>query len=456
MLKYFAFKNFGCFTLDESDETGEGFHVFTMEATRERIHGERLPRVGRQRLLPVSAIYGANASGKSTLIDALEVLRSILVETRNPKEPLPVKPHELYGRQSPTEFEISFVVPRPSAYEAERGHDEWNLVYRLAADRSCVHRESLTRVRTRDEVYLFERDGNRVELFDDLAESKKAVALSEIIGEKEVFLSSLARVVGDTAPAGAIIRSAFDWFAKQLTIVRPQSLYMPLPYRLSKDDVFRDAINEHLSTADTGISELRTERTFAIDPKEILAPLSESALDEVRNGNRTILVHEPAAGVLVSADSAGELVIETVVAVHDQGAVGKFSLPLSRESDGTIRFVHLLPILLEFLAKDSNAVFVIDELENSLHPNLTGSIVARLLDSCTADSRVQLIFTTHEVQLMAADLLRRDEIWLVTKGKTGQSSLARVSDYAGQGVREGADLLKIYTSGRIDGVPREV
>ena len=88
-----------------------------------------------------------------------------------------------------------------------------------------------------------------------------------------------------------------------------------------------------------------------------------------------------------------------------------------------------------------------------MHPKLTEDFIRCFLEDLDESNRRQLIFTTHEVQLMRSDLLRRDEIWLAEK-QGGQSQLTRVSDYSGIGVRKDADLLSFYMSGRLGGVPR--
>ena len=88
-----------------------------------------------------------------------------------------------------------------------------------------------------------------------------------------------------------------------------------------------------------------------------------------------------------------------------------------------------------------------------MHPKLTENLIAAFLDELGSQSRRQLIFTTHEIQLMRSNLLRRDEIWLAEK-IDGQSELTRVSDFAEIGVRKDADLLGHYMSGRIGGIPR--
>ena len=104
--------------------------------------------------------------------------------------------------------------------------------------------------------------------------------------------------------------------------------------------------------------------------------------------------------------------------------------------------------------QDGRGVFLIDELEDSLHPKLTEKLLRRFLGATTGeDQRRQLIFMTHELHLLRSDMLRRDEIWLVEK-RGHNSELVRLTDFSGSGVRKGADLRKIYMSGRLGGVPR--
>ena len=94
-----------------------------------------------------------------------------------------------------------------------------------------------------------------------------------------------------------------------------------------------------------------------------------------------------------------------------------------------------------------------DELENSMHPLLTEKLDRAFLGDLNSDDRRQLIFTTHELRLMQIPLLRRDEIWLVDKFDS-QTRLSRMSEYSRKGVRKDADILGLYTSGRLGGVPR--
>ena len=151
-------------------------------------------------------------------------------------------------------------------------------------------------------------------------------------------------------------------------------------------------------------------------------------------------------------ENDGAVSYERLVTIHqDDGR--RFELPLEQESDGTIRYLNLLPILYWVGREDSHGVFLIDELEDSLHPKLTEELLRLFLRATGEEQRRQLIFTTHELHLLRSDMLRRDEIWLVEK-HDHNSELIRLTDFSDKGVRDGADLAKIYMSGRLGGVPR--
>ena len=146
------------------------------------------------------------------------------------------------------------------------------------------------------------------------------------------------------------------------------------------------------------------------------------------------------------------VVYERLVTVHGGGNKG-FRLPLEQESDGSIRYLNLLPILYWAGKRQHSGVYLIDELEDSLHPKLTEELIRLFLDASGPDEQRQLIFTTHELHLLRVDLLRRDEIWLVEKNDH-RSELTRLTDFPSSEIRSGSDLQRMYMSGRLGGVPR--
>ncbi|MBT3291657.1 MAG: AAA family ATPase, partial [Victivallales bacterium] len=116
------------------------------------------------------------------------------------------------------------------------------------------------------------------------------------------------------------------------------------------------------------------------------------------------------------------------------------------------RVIDLLPAFQQLWGQTSAKVFVIDELDRSLHTLLTRQLLEAYLDTCSKDTRSQLLLTTHDVLLMDQDLLRRDEMWVVERDSSGSSSLLSFSDY--KKVRYDKDVRKSYLQGRLGGVPR--
>ena len=426
---------------------------FSMVATRERRHGKRLSRIGRSRVLPVAAIYGANASGKSVFIDALAALQEIVRKARNAEDDLPIVPHLSRGADEPTRFEIEFSIEL-SASNGERREE--TLIYELLADRGKVFEESLLRVRPQGEVVIFEREGDRIELYEELEGDGVAEALAKTVGIRPnaTFLGEL----GDryaSKPQGNVVAIARNWFAEKLRVIGPHTSAMGLPVRIMTDDDFAEAIREELAWADTGIADVGFEeislRTLGIqsrieeDIRKGLASEGEKALVTGFNNDQ----------VVIELDSSHQLKAQRLVAIHRDANGKEFPLGFGDESDGTSRFLNLLPILIQLQDAKSDVVFVVDELENSMHPKLTEALIRSFLSdlSTEGNSRRQLIFSTHELQLLRSDLLRRDEIWIADK-EDAQTHLTRLSDFSEKGVRKDADWLGFYMSGRLGGIPR--
>lgn len=124
---------------------------------------------------------------------------------------------------------------------------------------------------------------------------------------------------------------------------------------------------------------------------------------------------------------------------------------MRQESDGSQRIIDLLPAFLELSSESSKKVYVIDEVDRSLHTLLTRHLLESFLSSCSSASRSQLLFTTHDVLLMDQKLLRRDEMWVAERGSLGESHLISFSDF--KDVRYDKDIRKSYLQGRLGGIP---
>ena len=424
---------------------------FTMIAGKETRHGETLYLGSKNRVLPVAAIYGANAAGKSTLLDALAHLQVMLREPRKRGQRLHYHPHLLFGANRPSVIGVEIVLDVQDATSNRKAI----VYYEVAFNAGEIVEESLYRVRSEDEQAVFVRQGQELSLYGDLEEDASLVAASKTVQPNRLFLETCfnAGLIDDE---NSLLGSIIEWF-KRLTILKRGARYILMPQRIAHDEVFRAAVGQGLTVADTGISDI----CFTVVPRAKV-PAEEKILDEVEDqllDNTSEAYLNAESGAVFRARRAedgntedGNVVYERLVTVHGDGN-NEFRLPLEQESDGSIRYLNLLPILYWAGKSQHSGVYLIDELEDSLHPKLTEELLRLFLDSSGPGEKRQLIFTTHELHLLRADLLRRDEIWLVEKNEH-RSELTRLTDFSSDVLRKGSDLPRIYMSGRLGGVPR--
>lgn len=419
---------------------------FTMIAGKESRHGETLYLGSKNRVLPVAAIYGANAAGKSTLLDALAHLQVMLREPRKRGQRLHYHPHLLFGANRPSVIGVEIVLDVQDATSKRKAI----VYYEVAFNAGEIVEESLYRVRSEDEQAVFERRGQEVSLYGDLEDDVSLDAASKTVQPNRLFLETCFNA-GFIDDEKSLLGSVIEWF-KRLTILKRGARYILMPQQIAHDEDFRTAVGQGLTVADTGISDI-----CFIEVPRAKVPAEEKILDEVEgqlldNTSEAYLNAESGAVFRARLAEDEHVVYERLVTVHGDGNKG-FRLSLEQESDGSIRYLNLLPILYWAGKRQHSGVYLIDELEDSLHPKLTEELIRLFLDASGPDERRQLIFTTHELHLLRVDLLRRDEIWLVEKNDH-RSELTRLTDFPASDIRSGSDLQRMYMSGRLGGVPR--
>lgn len=419
---------------------------FTMIAGKESRYGGTLYRDGKSRVLPVAAIYGANAAGKSTLLDALAHLQVMLREPRKRGQRLHYHPHQLFGTDRPSVIGVEIVLDVQDATSDRKAI----VYYEVAFNAGEIVEESLYRVRSEDEQAVFERCGQEVSLYGDLEDDVSLDAASKTVQPNRLFLETCFNA-GFIDDEKSLLGSVIEWF-KRLTILKRGARYILMPQQIAHDEDFRTAVGQGLTVADTGISDI-----CFIEVPRAKVPAEEKILDEVEgqlldNTSEAYLNAESGAVFRARLAEDEHVVYERLVTVHGDGNKG-FRLPLKQESDGSIRYLNLLPILYWAGKRQHSGVYLIDELEDSLHPKLTEELIRLFLDASGPDEQRQLIFTTHELHLLRVDLLRRDEIWLVEKNDH-RSELTRLTDFPASDIRSGSDLQRMYMSGRLGGVPR--
>jgi AAA15 family ATPase/GTPase len=408
-------------------------------ATREEQHSGHLALVEKYdlKLLPVAVIYGANASGKSNLIKALRFAQQFITDPPKPDAPIGVKPFLLskHSSERPTTFRFDFLVGE-TVYE-----------YRFSLTAKRVTKEELKQINARSKEILFQRGSET----DDFKLSEKVPQWDEQQFASRGTHDNQLFLTNSVSQKLTEFRPVFEWFRKGLIVIRSDSRYMGM-LEITNDRHPRFMkMATRLRDLDTGIAAMRqidvpSENIF---PKEMLSELAIN-LKEGQALPLTTLVNED--GVFLHKKN-GKLTIRQLAPVHQSENGEEILFSFADESDGTRRLLDVLPAFLSLEEKPTSPpIFVIDELDRSLHSNLTRSLLEHYLLQRTDSSRSQLIFTTHDTQLMTQDIFRRDEIWITERDQSGASKLVAFSEF--KDVRRDKDIRKSYLQGRLGGVPR--
>ncbi|MDH3349394.1 MAG: ATP/GTP-binding protein [Desulfobulbaceae bacterium] len=420
-------------------------NTLNMLATTDRHHKHHLlPNKKKKPLLRTAALYGANGSGKSNLILGMAFAQNLILEGTRPDQRISVTPFKLDKScwQAPCRFE--FII----------NYNDTIYTYGFVVDDKEVKEEWLFAIYNVKEVPLFERittsDGRiKVELGPSLVKKKaKKHQFINFIAEgtrpNSLFLHELyEKNVAEIMPV-------IDWFRVVLTIIRPETNYRDLIFDAHMNEQFLQFMGDFLRTADTGVDGIVTEKVeFEIE--KFFPDLDESLKSKLTNINaneRVLLSSTGGKRFAMMREPNGELALLKLKARHYfENTEEYIDFEIENESDGTRRLMDLLPALLH--SKKHEKVYLIDEIDRSMHPLLSKMFLQTYLDDRNC-GKGQLIITTHESQLLDRTLLRRDEIWFAEKDKKGGSHIYSLSEYK---VRNDLKLGKGYLDGRFGAIP---
>jgi uncharacterized protein len=407
-----------------------------MVATHEKQHANHIAAVQKYdlSLLPVAVIYGANASGKSNLIKALHFAEKFVTDPPKPEAPIAVKPFLLNKGAS----------ARPTSFRFELLIEETVYEYRFSLTSNRVVREELRRINANGEERLFLREDKEFKLSKEVAHQEDLHFAHRGTHENQLYLTnSVSQKLTEFKPV-------YDWFDKAIVIIRPDSRYLGMLKITNEQNPRYNKMAAILRDLDTGIVAMRqievaSENLF---PKEMLTNLTNNLVEgqsiplgPLSEGNQIFLRKEH-----------GKLVARKLTPLHQTENGEEIPFNFADESDGTRRLLDIVPAFLALGEKQTLSVFIIDELDRSLHSNLTKSLLTHYLEQRTDSSRSQLIFTTHDTQLMTQDIFRRDEIWITERDQAGASKLVAFSEF--KDVRKDKDIRKSYLQGRMGGIPK--
>ena len=385
------------------------------------------PSLAGKRWIKGLALYGANASGKTTILEAFEALADMVktsAKMTDPKEPIAqIKPFALSPGQpvSPTAFAVVFVA------------DDVRYEYRVAATRERIWHESLRAFPNKVEQLWFSRDWNVVAgNYDWTPEQpsgfRRDTQLEGYTLSNTLFLS---RAVASNRTE---LEPVFRWFKDRVVFMDLSARsQMGVGYtlgQLAEHTPLSSRIIELLRHADLGVTsakaiEQRPPTKDLKDLEELAAHLPPEVQDRLRE----------------------EKWLQPEL-THRGSKAAEVALPWPLESAGTHRYFSLVGPWLDIL---SNGYTVcIDELETSMHPLMVRELLRLFFCPKENPKGAQILFTTHNPLLLDATLLRRDQVWFTEKDAEGESHLYPLTDYS---PRKGESLVRGYLAGRYGGVP---
>ena len=367
-------------------------------------------------LLKSCAIYGANASGKSNLIEALSFMRRFVLRSAigyQVTDQIDVEKFRLNNetKEDPSYFEINVLL---------KGKE---FRYGFEVDAHKVHAEWLYHVPRVRESKLFIREDGEFSLSNVFKEGK---GLTNKTRDNALLLSVVAQFNGE------ISQSILKWFGRLSIVYGLQYLkYRDYTVEKIQNENFKNDVLSLVREMDLGISDLQVEKS---DPASI--KYDNFGLEQ--NGK------QPARITTIHKNYAADV------------SKNNEKIPVSweyfdfdkNESEGTKKIFSLAGPIIDALR--NGKTLIIDELDARLHPLVTSYII-ELFNSKTSNPHdAQLIFTTHNTNLLSDKLFRRDQIWFTEKDKYGASSLYSLAEYQ---VRHDAPFEKDYISGRYGAIP---
>lgn len=410
MLLMFKVKNYTSFK-NES--------ILDMRATAYVQHPAHVIHVNdKLGLLKTTALYGANASGKSNLISAMFFFEQyIFSQFINKKENEDLESNEIGMKMKLEPFGLSNDIDSASEFDIIFLRGEKQIQYGF----ECTAKEVLNEWLFINDKKVFERTGTELSFGSKyqklLGAYKKLPAERLYIAVLEYFLDEEAKnaVLGDFI---AFFTKEYNVFTEILfeSTVKGLAGMVGLSKKLVSNKSYRKKVEYYLRLVDVGIKRLDVE--------------TEMIFDE-RTGKKK-----------------KERVVRTVHDIYDENGniVGEKLFNLSQESTGTLRFLVYIQNIIEMIS--NGGVFIVDEMSARLHPLLTKLIVDIFCSS--QNKKAQLIFTTHDISLLNNNQFRRDEVVFIDKNERGESSLYALSDLK---VREDATFNKDYLQGKYGAIP---
>lgn len=386
-------------------------------------------KIKKYNLLNSAVIYGANASGKSNLLRAMAFMGRIVLNKTKVIQSTDTLPHDPFRLNSSTQdasstFEIVFFI------------DEIKYRYGFELDNTTVYAEWLYADEKGKEAKLFYRDNED----EDYVNPQKFKEGNRFFDNKKLEIDILSNQLFiwecDRTKDGVISKSILKWF-NNLNLIDgiDDRGYSTYTMKKMEDSIFRNEILKLVKTADIGIEDISVEE-------------EEVHLDMIEKMGLPIDLKEK----ILKDGGLKSVSINTYHKKFDENnnEIGNEIFELNKEeSYGTQKFFKMSAPILNTLEKGK--ILIIDELDASLHPMLTKHLIKLFSNKEINTKNAQLIFATHDINLLKSRIFKRDQIWFTEKDKYGSTTLYSILEI--KGVRATDDFEKQYIQGKYGAVP---
>lgn len=394
----------------------------SLEPSKDSEHPENLITKGDYKAVNSVAIYGANASGKSSLFKAITVALIMIRNSNNVQitDKLPMTPFkfDFESRNKPTSFEFTFIAKDGRKY-----------IYGFSATTEKVVEEYLYCYNTSKPTLLFDLNENEKPKFNR-AYKVKLEAAYQMNTANKLFLATA------TTWNVECTKSPFEWLAESIdtfTDVMELGGVAFEKYRTDENRKYIEFTKNLLKQADINISSIE------VDAKEVV-------------GGPALPFQIVVQGKIIPPNEGKHYDVEITTGhtvVDENGEKTEFSLTLQEESIGTQLLFFYGPLLKD--AFEKGKTIVLDEIDKSMHPSLVKFIMNLFRDSDVNKNGAQLIVTTHETGILSLDMFRRDQIYFTEKdSKSGVTDLYSLDEFS---VRKTENIEKGYLMGRYGAIP---
>ena len=412
---------------------------FNMIAGSFKTHKHHVYNAGKVDVLKAAVIYGANGSGKSNLMKAIRFVQET-VRDGGITQSVDDKKFKLnkINSKKPISFEIEFSTNNKIySYGISLNHfeitEEWLYESGITVEDKLIFERRLT-----------EKGKISIKMADKYVKTQKEKTLIELIEEnilqKDKLLLGLTNYLKIDE-----IKLIHDWFITKLIVIFPGTEFQGILPILLSSPVLKQHFDQLLTTFDTGISQLSSAAIdfdkYEIDPKD------KMTRKEIETHMKTapFLINNELNSVIIRDN--GKLVVKKAISFHKDNEGNNIPFMISEESDGTKRLLDFIPALYNLLQEDFT--YLIDEIDRSLHPSLLCAMICKIM--ADQNTKGQLIFTSHESNLLDLDIFRQDEIWFVEKDiKSGETKMYSLSEFK---PRYDLDIRKGYLKGRFGAIP---